>query len=187
MLRNSFWIYIKGSYYEIQIWHDELDKTQVIKSANRNDLQSKANSKMKQWDEQWERKRIAEVKRLEREQLARKRNEKVKIIEQNNLIATKRTIESQELLRSMEKILNYSLSVDDTIYWETTTISRKYKIPKPELHTKPKQPVYQEIPQEIPEVVDITKIIPENIPVVPIQPTFKKMPSKPRKPLFKDL
>ena len=47
-----------------------LTKLKLSNQLNRNNLQSKANSKMKQWDEQWERKRIAEVKRLEQEQFS---------------------------------------------------------------------------------------------------------------------
>lgn len=168
-----------GSYFEIQIWHDGLGKTEIIKSGSWNDLKSKANLRMKQWDEKWKEK-------IEREQLVLKRKEQAEILEQNKNLASQRSVEARELLGSLERILDHTLSIDKTINWDILISPKKFKLPKPNVPQKPKQPTYQEIPHK-PQKVYTVDISQKDIPIVPIQPLFLNLPSKPKKPIYKDL
>ena len=168
-----------GSYFEIQIWHDGLGKTEIIKSGSWNDLKSKANLRMKQWDEKWKEK-------IEREQLVLKRKEQAEILEQKKNLASQRSVEARELLGSLERILDHTLSIDKTINWDILISPKKFKLPKPNVPQKPKQPTYQEIPHK-PQKVYTVDISQKDIPIVPIQPLFLNLPSKPKKPIYKDL
>lgn len=46
--------------YYIEIWQDELKKYQVIRGDSKYVVEQKARAKMAQWDEMWERKKVAE-------------------------------------------------------------------------------------------------------------------------------
>ncbi|MEN4019195.1 MAG: restriction endonuclease [Methanobacteriaceae archaeon] len=119
--------------YHIEIWHDGLGKYQLIRSDDKYVLTQKANEKIRQWNEIWEKRQAAERKRLERDQKARD-------IEQKKALAEERTIKAQELLDSMNEILSHTLYVDDTINWESLKNKEKFKKSIPKKPTSPPKP-----------------------------------------------
>lgn len=187
--------------YHIQIWHDGLNKTQIIKSDNKEILRQKANLKIKTWNEMWDRKvisenkrkqreieaqqrklqaeakrqerelqaqqrkEIAEAKRIERELKTEKKEEKKRLIENNKLIAEKKTEKALNLLDSMNNILNHTLSIDDTIDWELLKDKDKFSEVRPTKPTVPEKPDYYSIPSE------------------PEKPYDFELPPKPEKPV----
>jgi hypothetical protein len=56
--------------FQIEVWHDELGKYQVVKGDDLHVVTQMANVKARQWDEIWERKVLAEDGRRQRSQLA---------------------------------------------------------------------------------------------------------------------
>jgi restriction system protein len=120
--------------YHIEIWHDGLGKYQLIRSDDKYVLTQKANEKIRQWNEIWEKRQAAERKRLEREQKARD-------IEQKKALAEEKTIKAQELLDSMNEILGHTLYIDDTINWESLKNNEKFAIPEPKKPKTPPEPI----------------------------------------------
>lgn len=133
--------------YLIEIWHNELGKHQVIRSDDKYVLQRKAQMKMQQWDGMWERKVIAEQKRIEREQKRMQREQKKQYIERQKLMANQLTDDAQNELNSMDNILEHTLTVDDTINWELLKNREEFALPKPRRVTV-KDPIYRNIPDE---------------------------------------
>ena len=119
--------------YQLELRHDNLKKYQVIKGDDQYIVLEKAKAIAARWDEMWDKKRIA----------ANIREEKEASIEQ----AEERTNEAQEELACLERILDATLNVDDTINWDS--LKRKDDFPKE--HPQPiaiEPPVIRNIPNE---------------------------------------
>lgn len=127
--------------YQMEIWHDGLDKYQLIRSDNVYVLEQKANEKIRQWTDMWERKQVAEMKRLEREK-------KAQDIQQKKALAENRTVRAREMIDSMGEILSYTLDIDDAIDWELLKNKDKFTEPKPKKLSQPFKPVSPKIPLE---------------------------------------
>lgn len=127
--------------YQMEIWHDGLDKYQLIRSDNAYVLEQKANEKIRQWADMWERKQAAEMKRLERER-------KAQDIQQKKALAENRTFRAQEVLDSMDEILSYTLDIDDAIDWELLKNKDKFAEHKPKKPSQPSKPVSPKISLE---------------------------------------
>jgi restriction system protein len=119
--------------YEIEIWHKELNKYQVIRGDNDYVVEQKACAKMAQWDEMWK-------KQLERER-------RVQEIAKKKQLADERTAEAQETLAVLERVLTQALAIDSTVNWESLKDHTDYPVPRPEKPALPK-PVLPEIPPE---------------------------------------
>ena len=65
--------------YEIKVWHTELNKIQVIRGDEKTIVEQKAEAKMRQWDEMWGKRQVAERKRRERERKAIVKEEKLSL------------------------------------------------------------------------------------------------------------
>ena len=92
-----------------------------------------------------EKKKIAEAKRA---QIAREKAEKARFIENNKTLADNRTFEAQNVLESMEKILNHSLSIEHTIDFNSDKIIDEFQKPKPDKPPSPQKPTFKDIPPE---------------------------------------
>ncbi len=121
--------------YVLEIRHGGLNKYEVVRGDNLYIVEQKAEAKMAQWDEMWERKQEAERKRLERERRAKE-------IEEKKLLADERTEEAQQALSALENTLAHTLGVDDTVDWESLKDFSDYPVPRPE------KPALPQIPRE---------------------------------------
>ena len=65
--------------FAIEVKHDGLKKYQVIRGDNKYVVEQKARAKTAQWDDMWSKKQIAEQARLEREQRALDKAQKLKL------------------------------------------------------------------------------------------------------------
>jgi restriction system protein len=115
----------RHSGYAVEIRHRELNKYQVIRGDNEHIVRQKARAKMAQWDEMWQRRQEAERKRVERT------NEAQRVASQQQL-AAERTQEAQDALAALERILSHTLSIDDTVDWESLKDRSPYSIPQPQ-------------------------------------------------------
>jgi len=108
--------------YVIEIWHDELNKYQIIRGEDNHVVEQKARAKMAQWDEMWKRKQATEKKRLDRQERVQ--------------AAAERTKEAQTTLAALRSILKHALDPDNTLDWESLKDHSGYptaKLDKPKL------------------------------------------------------
>lgn len=127
--------------YQIEIWHDELGKYQLIRGDSRYVVQQKAQMKINQWNEMWQKKQIAAQKQLEREKKAHD-------IKQKKVLAEDMTVKAQEILDSMNEILNHTLSIDDAINWELLKDKTYFQESKPKKPKLPEKPAFKPLPPE---------------------------------------
>ncbi|MBA4311253.1 MAG: restriction endonuclease [Chlorobiaceae bacterium] len=113
--------------WEIEIRHPGLNKYRLIRGTDKYVVEQKAATQEAAWDEMWR-------KRSEKEERAL--NKRTKIEE-----ALSRTRDACEAITELENILRHTLSIDDTIKWES--LKDKSIFPKP----KPQPQTLQEIPQ----------------------------------------
>jgi restriction system protein len=147
--------------YEIKVWHTELNKIQVIRGDEKSIVEQKAEAKMRQWDEMWEKRQVAERKRRDREQKAIVKEEKLSH-------AKDQTSEALLELEKLGEILKYTLDIDDTIDW--ASLKNKDKFPEP----KPKKPSPKK-PEELP-----IPLPPEKEPQIPPPPDPKDRKYQPK-------
>jgi len=88
--------------YEIEVWHTELNKIQVIRGDDKSIVEQKAEAKMRQWDEMWEKK----------EKLS---------------LAKDQTSEALLELEKLGNILKYTIAID----WASLKNKDKFAEPKP--------------------------------------------------------
>ena len=111
--------------YFVEIYHDELKKYQVIRGDNKYVVEQKARTKMAQWDEMWATKKAAAQARLEREQHAFDKAQKLSL-------ADEKTQEAQTTISALESILAHTLEIDDAVDWETMKNYDDYSVFKPD-------------------------------------------------------
>lgn len=121
--------------YEIEVEHARLNKYRHIRGSDYHVVKQKASAQLLAWDEMWERKQALDIKKQERDELLRDKEEKKEL-------AAIKTEEAQNALESLEGILVHTLLVDDAIDW--STLLDKKPFPK----SKPSIPQYIAIPDE---------------------------------------
>lgn len=99
--------------YVIEIWHDDLGKHKVIRSKNRSELESRASEMMTKWDVAWD-----QASKLKEAEI--------------------RTREAKQLMADIGSILEHTLSIDDSIDWESMKDKSKFSDPEPEKPDYPK-------------------------------------------------
>jgi hypothetical protein len=104
------------SRYEIKVWHTELNKIQVIRGDEKSIVEQKAEAKIRQWDEMWEKK----------EKLS---------------LAKDQTSEALLELEKLGNILKYTIAID----WASLKNKDKFLEPKPQ-KPSPKKPKELSIP-----------------------------------------
>lgn len=108
--------------YELEIWHDELGKYQLIRGDSTAAVEQRALSRMAQWDKAWE-----------REQRTLTNQEKT-------MLAAEKTQEAQAALEALGSILVETLKVNDAIDWEKLKITDEYSVARPSQPTISKAP-----------------------------------------------
>ncbi|MGF7118647.1 restriction endonuclease [Methanobacterium oryzae] len=127
--------------YQIEIWHDGLDKYQLIKADSKDIVQQKAQMKINQWNEMWQKKQLTAQKQLEREKRALE-------IQQKNDLAENRTIKAQKILDSLNEILNNALNIDNAINGGLSKYESLFGEYKPKKPKFPEKPVFKLLPPE---------------------------------------
>lgn len=120
--------------YTVEIWHDGLNKYQVLKSDDVNVLAQKGQAKADQWEEMWQKKKAAADKRA--------------LLSDSKAQAEDDTREAQQALSDLESILVHTLDIDDSIDWESLKNRRDYSVPKPEKKAVPAGPVLPSLRRE---------------------------------------
>lgn len=139
--------------YEIEIRHRGLNKYRHIKGSDKYIVEQKAHMQQLAWDEMWEKKLLAEGKRVEKEEKNRSR-------EENKELALSRTAEAKNEISEIKNILNHTLRVNDAINWEKLLDRSAFKIQKP---SKPRvikytrEPVISD-PEFIPNISFFDKV-----------------------------
>ena len=131
---------IKMAYrpmYETAVKHDGLHKYRIIRGSDPYVVEQKAKAQQATWDEMWQKKLAAERKRQEKELEKADRERK----KQN---ALERTEQAQKAIQDIENTLHHTLSIDDTIDWESLKDFSKFS------ESKPEKPVLTQIPSEPP-------------------------------------
>ncbi len=119
--------------YEIEIWHDELNKYQLIRKDDRYVAKQTALARMAQWDEMWAKKAAVESKREERLLRAYAINEKKEF-------AIAQTGEAKGILEALDNILSHTLDIDDAIDWDTLKDKSDFPEIKPVKPAPPREP-----------------------------------------------
>jgi restriction system protein len=111
---------------QLEISHPGLHKYQVVRGDNEHVVEQKALAQMARWNQEWR-------KREKREQRANSIQERQEEAEQMSR-------EAQEALHSLEGILAHTLSINDTIDWESLKVG-EYPVAKPEPADAPPAPL----------------------------------------------
>ena len=130
---------ILGFY--VQVTHEGLHKARVIKASDEDIVESMAKLQARQWDEKWA---DLEVKRLVKDEKNAWRSQ----VDEDKKSAEDRTREAQEYLDSLNGLLSHSLSVDDTINWDTLKSTKEYPEPKPKKDKTSTAPVMGDLRSE---------------------------------------
>ncbi len=115
--------------YSIEISHGGLNEHKIISAPELDMLQNKVNLQAQKWIEKWD---AISLKR-------KKADEK----EANSDEATARTEEANERLKEIDNLLHHTLSIDDTVNWETLKKKNKFPEKSPE---KPEKKKHKEYP-----------------------------------------
>lgn len=112
--------------YSVEIWHDQLKKHRLIRGETQSIVKLKANLQIAEWEERWA---ALNSKEQERTKKAAGKQQQ----EQRKAVAMDRTTEAEQELNNLASILKATLSVDDTVDWD----SLKDKSPYPEKKPQP--------------------------------------------------
>lgn len=131
--------------YIAEIRHLGLGTYRILKDMDSYILDNKVEAQFNKWDDQWD--RIVSKNKLQADK------------EANLNIAEERTREAQEIQKQLEDILIHTLSIDDSIDWDTLKDRKKFTVPNP----------MNNLANEL-----------ENL-VIPIEPEMQKQPNEPHR------
>lgn len=131
--------------YIAEIRHLGLGTYRILKDMDSYILDNKVEAQFKKWDDQWD--RIVSKNKLQADK------------EANLNIAEERTREAQEIQKQLEDILIHTLSIDDSIDWDTLKDRKKFTVPNP----------MNNLASEL-----------ENL-VIPTEPEMQKQPNEPHR------
>ena len=117
--------------YSVEIYHKGLNEHKLISAPDTYILQNKVDLQASKWKDKWT--------QLE----AKRRMQKEK--EANQQEGEAMTIQAQDTLKQIDDILIHTLSIDDTVDWESIKKKDKFEIPKPQ---KPQKKAYTKIPDK---------------------------------------
>lgn len=126
----------RSEMWEIEVWHDGLNKYRVIRGKDKYVVEQKANAQRAVWDEMWERRLEKEQRLSEKEQRTKDKQSKIELAEE-------KTREAKEDIEKIENILRHVLDKDYKIDKEILTKEIKFhkqKPPLPKLLDIPKPP-----------------------------------------------
>ena len=113
--------------FQMEIWHEELNKYQLIKGNTESEVLEKVDAKCAQWDEMWDKRSIIEERKLN--------------IQRNKEIAKKRTKKVKNKIAKLNNILKYRKNV----VLRDLFFKKSFSIPPPEepiLSLYPERPIY---------------------------------------------
>jgi len=122
--------------WQKQIVHPELKAFRVVRGASQEEVELKAQLQLAQWEQRWQRIKLAEAKRCEKEQAASNKFRQKEW-------ALERTREAKEEFEALSSILSDGLEADPTIDWESLKDRNAFPIerpPKPTFRILPPQP-----------------------------------------------
>lgn len=117
--------------YSIEMYHKGLNEHKVISAPDISMLENKANLQAQKWTEKWD---IISTKR-------KKTNER----EANFEEANERTEEATKALKEIDNLLLHTLSVDDTVNWDSLKKRSRFSEKSP---VKPEKKSYKEYPSK---------------------------------------
>lgn len=129
-----------------EVRHVGLNKYRNIRGSDKYIVEQKATAQRHTWDAMWEKKQVAEQKKLNREFAIRSKEEKKEL-------AIIKTVEAQEAINELETILLHTLKIDDAINWSILLDKTPYPVEEPlkEMYSvkvpfKPKQALIPSVP-----------------------------------------
>lgn len=132
--------------YEFEVAHYELHKYQLVRDADRGAATSRARAKAAEWDEAWEKRVVAEQRRLDREATAQDTADLKEL-------AAEHTREAQEALHDLSTLLPRALGTNPRVNWESLKGHDPYPVPKPVRPLPPSPPAKHPYPRE-PQATD---------------------------------
>ncbi len=127
--------------YSLELWHDGLKKHRLIRGESESIVKLKASLQIGEWEERWA---VADARNRERSQKAAGKRQQ----EERKALAAERTAEAQQELDGLSAILKATLSVDDTINWESLKDKAPFPERKPTPPTPPLEPTLPPLPRE---------------------------------------
>jgi restriction system protein len=125
--------------FQVELWHDELNKHRVIKGPEIGVVQRKAVLQAQGWDERW-------LRSLDAEETRRSKVRDREILGSKKQTAVERTEAVEMELGQLEEILHATLAVDDTVDWEQLKDTSDFPTPPPEM-----EPPKQNLPKPGPD------------------------------------
>lgn len=126
------------SRYYINISHHKLNKHQTIRGNDKETVEYKARIKLAEWDEMWARKVAANEARLQREQRAQAKEQKL-------ALAAERTRDAQTENAVLTGILSQAIKLKYAIDWEALKDKNDYGVTKPVEPKEPREPKQSEL------------------------------------------
>lgn len=118
--------------YTVEMYHEGLNEHKLISAPDIEMLQNKVNLQANKWNEKWD---IVESKREVREE------KEASIDEANN-----RTLEAITAIKVIDDLLIHTLSIDDTIDWESLKRREGFSEKQPTKPTPETKRTYPEMP-----------------------------------------
>lgn len=115
--------------YSVEMYHKGLNEHKVISAPDLEMLENKANLQAQKWSEKWD---AISTKRKNADER-----------EANLEEANKRTEEAQKALEEIDNLLLHTLSINDTVNWDS--LKKKSGFPE-KMPVKPEKKVYKEYP-----------------------------------------
>lgn len=123
--------------YHLELWHDGLKKHRLIRGESESIVKQKAALQVEEWEERWT---VVEARKRDRlQKTAGKRQQ-----EERKSLAAEQTTEAQQELDRLFSLLKATLTVDDTIDWESLKDKTPYPEEKPRLPHIPLPPLPHE-------------------------------------------
>ena len=121
------------STYDLELWHDGLKKHRLIRGGSESVVKRKATLQIEEWEERWATVNAKEKIRSQKNAGKRQQDEAKEL-------AAERTADAQQELDELSSILKTTLTIDDTINWESLKDKKPYPEKKPTLPSPPSEP-----------------------------------------------
>jgi restriction system protein len=98
--------------YSLELWHDGLKKHRLIRGESESVVKRKATLQIEEWEERWA--AVDAKERVRSQKTAGKRQQ-----DESKELAAERSADAQQELDGLSSLLKATLTVDDTIDWES--------------------------------------------------------------------
>ena len=162
----------KTKSYQAEVRHPGLNKYHVLHSKDRAVLAEKAQALLARWEDMWNRKEEAEVKRQAKERQARSKEDKL-------ILADTKTEQAEKEIEQLENILKAGISRKIESYWDRLRDKREFPEAKP---AEPYFPLSPHVPEPVFPPAPAEPVTPQ-IPKKPVPPDLAEKPT-PDEPRF---